>query len=294
MHAIRESYPAIRSGALAVLLLGAASSARAQGPEAPHWMRRAPAAAAQAAADEKPTMEITTASARPRSRSWTSSRTTRTGYDAQPSIAAAQCRESSSGNDGRFYLERVRQSRLGVKGTLPTASGDVKGQFEFDMFGVGGDAPAPDDDSPAARVGPVEAGRRGPDQQPVHGWRRVPEHHRCTGGPNGMLFFRNVQGVLGTVQRRQPQMRESPSRRRSASGDSCGVLSDRVGNCRTSSRAFRRRISPVTIDWRESGATSRSAARCATSPTTTCSPPNDKFDPERARRGAGASASVPD
>src|SRR5262245_47013412 len=39
------------------------------------------------------------------------------------------------GEDGHFYLS-PRQSRLGVKGEVPTANGPVNGQFEFDMFGV--------------------------------------------------------------------------------------------------------------------------------------------------------------
>jgi hypothetical protein len=43
------------------------------------------------------------------------------------------------GQDGHFYLS-ARQSRLGAKATLPTSSGDVKAQFEFDMAGVGRDA----------------------------------------------------------------------------------------------------------------------------------------------------------
>jgi hypothetical protein len=43
------------------------------------------------------------------------------------------------GQDGHFYLS-ARQSRLGVRAEMPTSNGTVKGQFEFDMFGVGGDA----------------------------------------------------------------------------------------------------------------------------------------------------------
>ena len=39
------------------------------------------------------------------------------------------------GEDGNFYAG-VRQSRFGVKGYLPTAIGEVKTIFEFDLFGV--------------------------------------------------------------------------------------------------------------------------------------------------------------
>ncbi len=100
MHAIRESYPAIRSGALAVLLLGAAASARAQGPS-PAPDAPAPAAAAQAAADEKPTMEIygfgqadAIVDFKQNNPDW---------YDVNrpsrlPNVA------NQFGNDGRFYL----------------------------------------------------------------------------------------------------------------------------------------------------------------------------------------------
>jgi len=40
------------------------------------------------------------------------------------------------GQDGNFYAD-VKQSRFGVKGYLPTAIGEVKTIFEFDLFGVG-------------------------------------------------------------------------------------------------------------------------------------------------------------
>ncbi len=40
------------------------------------------------------------------------------------------------GEDGNFYAG-VRQSRLGVKGYLPTGLGELKTIFEFDLFGVG-------------------------------------------------------------------------------------------------------------------------------------------------------------
>jgi hypothetical protein len=43
------------------------------------------------------------------------------------------------GDDGQAMLS-VKQSRFGVKATLPTAKGDINTKFEFDMFGVGGDA----------------------------------------------------------------------------------------------------------------------------------------------------------
>src|SRR6478672_9305817 len=47
--------------------------------------------------------------------------------------------EGEFGRNGRTWIS-PRQSRFGARATLPTASGDIKGVFEFDMFGVGRDA----------------------------------------------------------------------------------------------------------------------------------------------------------
>jgi hypothetical protein len=43
------------------------------------------------------------------------------------------------GDDGQAMMS-VKQSRFGVKATLPTAKGDINTRFEIDMFGVGDDA----------------------------------------------------------------------------------------------------------------------------------------------------------
>ncbi|WKZ12979.1 MAG: DcaP family trimeric outer membrane transporter [Gammaproteobacteria bacterium] len=47
--------------------------------------------------------------------------------------------EEQYGDDGQASFS-VKQSRLGVKGTVPTARGPINTRFEFDMFGVGDDA----------------------------------------------------------------------------------------------------------------------------------------------------------
>jgi hypothetical protein len=219
MHAIRKSYSAFRYGTLAVLLFGAASSARAQGPS-PASDTPAPAVAAQAAADEKPTMEIygfgqadANVDFKQNNPDW---------YDVNrpsrlPNVA------NQFGNDGRFYLS-VRQSRLGVKGTLPTSNGDVKGQFEFDMFGVGGDA-----GQTTIRLRhawgqwkQVGAGQTNSAFMDVDVFPNTVEYW----GPNGMLFFRNVQVFWEPFNDGNSNARiaiEAPG----ASGDA-GVLSDRV------------------------------------------------------------------
>lgn len=43
------------------------------------------------------------------------------------------------GTDGRYFAG-VRQSRLGVKGFIPTSAGEIKTIFEFELFGTGVDA----------------------------------------------------------------------------------------------------------------------------------------------------------
>src|SRR5206468_9241474 len=40
------------------------------------------------------------------------------------------------GHNGRFYAG-IRQSKIGAKSTIPTALGDLKTTFEFDLYGVG-------------------------------------------------------------------------------------------------------------------------------------------------------------
>ena len=94
------------------------------------------------------------------------------------------------GDDGHFYLS-PRQSRFGVKGVLPTQEGDVTATFDFDMFGVGRDAGLTTIRLRNAwgqwrRVG---AGLR--DSQFMDGdvFPNILEYW----GPDGMLFFRNVQ-----------------------------------------------------------------------------------------------------
>jgi len=47
--------------------------------------------------------------------------------------------DAGCGRDGETVFS-VRQSRLGFNGFIPTAAGDIKTKFEFDLFGVGADA----------------------------------------------------------------------------------------------------------------------------------------------------------
>jgi len=127
------------------------------------------------------------------------------------------------GEDGRFYFG-VRQSRFGVKGELPTANGTVKAQFEFDMFGVGGDA-----GQTTIRLRHAwgqwkqfGAGQTNSQFMDADVFPNVLDYW----GPNGMLFFRNVQLFWEPFNNGLSNARiaiEAPG----ASGDA-GVLADRV------------------------------------------------------------------
>jgi hypothetical protein len=94
------------------------------------------------------------------------------------------------GHDGNFYAG-VRQSRFGVKGNVPTSVGELKTVFEFELFGVGVDAGQTTFRLRHAygELGQFLAGQTwspfmDPDVFPnsIEYW-----------GPNGMVFFRNVQ-----------------------------------------------------------------------------------------------------
>jgi hypothetical protein len=94
------------------------------------------------------------------------------------------------GRDGVFF-SGVRQTRFGVKGYFPTDLGEVKTIFEYELFGVGVDAGQTTFRLRHAwgELGKVGAGQTwsvfmDPDVFPnsLEYW-----------GPNGMVFFRNVQ-----------------------------------------------------------------------------------------------------
>jgi len=117
----------------------------------------------------------------------------------------------------------VRQSRFGVKASTPTAMGELKTQFEFELFGTGVDAGQTTFRLRHAygELGQIGAGQTwspfmDPDVFPnsLEYW-----------GPTGMVFFRNVQ------VRWMPLKGDSnltlALERPGASGDA-GVLADRI------------------------------------------------------------------
>ncbi len=100
--------------------------------------------------------------------------------------------EGEYGSDGQASLS-VKQSRFGVKGTLPTSEGHapVNFKFEFDLFGVGSDA-----GQTTFRLrhaygewGSLLAGQTNSIFMDIDVFPNVIDYW----GPAGMVFWRNVQ-----------------------------------------------------------------------------------------------------
>jgi hypothetical protein len=94
------------------------------------------------------------------------------------------------GTDGNAYFS-VRQTRLGVKGYHNTPLGELKTQFEFEMFGTGVDA---GQTTIRLRHAYGELGKFGAGQywspfMDIDVFPNTVEYW----GPSGMVFFRNVQ-----------------------------------------------------------------------------------------------------
>ena len=128
------------------------------------------------------------------------------------------------GKNGNFFAG-VRQSRLGFKGYMPTKLGEVKTIFEFELFGTGVDAGQTTFRLRHAwgELGQIGAGQTwspymDPDVFPnsIEYW-----------GPNGMVFFRNVQ-LRWTPWKEGGSDLAIALERPGASGDA-GVYSDRIG-----------------------------------------------------------------
>jgi hypothetical protein len=98
--------------------------------------------------------------------------------------------EDEFGGDNRTYAG-VRQSRFGVKNTFPTGNGEIKTIFEFELFGVGDDA-----GQTTFRLrhawGEYRKWGAGQTWSPYMDIDVFPNSIEYW-GPNGMVFFRNVQ-----------------------------------------------------------------------------------------------------
>src|SRR5690242_10289261 len=94
------------------------------------------------------------------------------------------------GKDGRWFSS-VRQSRLGVRSSLPTELGELKTVFEFELFGTGVDAGQTTFRLRHAygEVGQFGAGQTWSPFMDPDVFPNIVEYW----GPTGMVFFRNVQ-----------------------------------------------------------------------------------------------------
>ena len=126
------------------------------------------------------------------------------------------------GKDGSAFAG-VRQSRFGVKTSTPTGMGELKTQFEFELFGTGVDA---GQTTFRLRHAYGELGQFGAGQtwSPFMDPDVFPNSLEYW-GPTGMVFFRNVQ------VRWMPLKGDSnltlALERPGASGDA-GILADRI------------------------------------------------------------------
>jgi len=98
--------------------------------------------------------------------------------------------ENEFGTDGNVYYS-VRQTRLGFKTSFPTELGELKTQFEYEMFGTGADA---GQTTFRLRHAYAELGKFGVGQywSPFMDIDIFPNSVEYW-GPNGMVLFRNVQ-----------------------------------------------------------------------------------------------------
>jgi hypothetical protein len=94
------------------------------------------------------------------------------------------------GEDGNFF-SGVRQSRMGVSTSTPTKYGDLKTIFEFELFGVGADAGQTTFRLRHAwgELGQFGAGQYWSTFMDIDVFPNSIEYW----GPNGMVFYRNVQ-----------------------------------------------------------------------------------------------------
>jgi hypothetical protein len=94
------------------------------------------------------------------------------------------------GADGNTYFS-VRQTRFGVKSEVPTSMGALKTQFEFELFGTGADAGQTTFRlrHAYAELGQIGVGQTWSTFMDIDVFPNSVEYW----GPNGMVFFRNVQ-----------------------------------------------------------------------------------------------------
>src|SRR5688572_14342858 len=130
--------------------------------------------------------------------------------------------EDEFGKDHNTFAG-VRQSRLGVRTSVPTELGELKTQFEFELFGTGVDAGQTTFRLRHAygELGAFGAGQYWSPFMDIDVFPNSLEYW----GPTGMVFFRNVQVRWMPIQgdTRLTLALERPG----ASGEA-GILADRI------------------------------------------------------------------
>ena len=150
-------------------------------------------------------------------------------FDVQrPSkLADSDTQLDAFGKDGSTFFS-VRQTRFGVKSWFPTEAGELKTQFEWELFGVGVDAGQTTIRLRHAygELGKFGAGQTWSPFMDIDVFPNTLEYW----GPNGMAFFRNVQFRYMPIQgdTRMTIALERPG----ASGDQ-GVYSGLIGGTLT-------------------------------------------------------------
>jgi hypothetical protein len=132
--------------------------------------------------------------------------------------------ELQFGKDGHTWFS-ARQSRFGARGVIPTSGADIKVFFEWDLFGVGVDA-GQTTIRPRLMYGQWGDFGGGQTVSPFMDNDVFPNILEYW-GPNGMLFFRNVQIFWQPVHREDGTRVTIALERPGASGDA-GVVTDRI------------------------------------------------------------------
>ncbi|HZI43000.1 MAG TPA: DcaP family trimeric outer membrane transporter [Gemmatimonadaceae bacterium] len=133
--------------------------------------------------------------------------------------------EDEFGHNGHTWFS-ARQTRFGAKATIPTSRGkDIKVVFDWDLFGVGVDA-GQTTIRPRHMYGQWGDFGGGQLESPFMDLDVFPNIIEYW-GPNGMLFYRNVQVFWQPVHRDDGTRVTIALERPGASGDA-GVVADRI------------------------------------------------------------------
>jgi DcaP outer membrane protein len=205
MSIIQVTRPRGRAGAIAVFaLLIAAASASAQTP---------------APADQKPSLEVYGFAMLDFGQNF--NQINPNWYDTLR-LTKLPKSEEQFGKDGSTFAG-VRQSRLGVRTSTPTALGELQTTFEFELFGTGVDEGQTTFRLRHAygELGAFGAGQYWSPFMDIDVFPNTLEYW----GPTGMVFFRNVQ--VRWMPIKGDTFLTIALERPGASGDA-GVLADRI------------------------------------------------------------------